>query len=56
MKLELRLVHPDPGPRKFKAHAGGFMYAEQLVEFVREKHGDWFTIGVAGTQHHEERG
>ena len=32
------------------------MYAEQLVEFVREKHGEWFTIGVAGTQDSGERG
>merc|ERR1712166_1047535 len=44
----LFVLRGDPGPRKFKAHAGGFMYAEQLVEFVRVKHGEWFTIGVAG--------
>eukprot|EP00656_Telonema_subtile_P011773 TRINITY_DN15868_c0_g1_i1.p1 TRINITY_DN15868_c0_g1~~TRINITY_DN15868_c0_g1_i1.p1 ORF type:complete len:687 (+),score=108.24 TRINITY_DN15868_c0_g1_i1:79-2139(+) len=44
----LLVLKGDPGSRKFKPSPGGFRIAEELVVFIREKHADWFTIGVAG--------
>lgn len=41
--------HADP-PRgeEWKAIEGGFAHAVDLVRYIRQEHGDWFCIGVAG--------
>ena len=39
---------PPAGQEEWKAAEGGFTCALDLVEFIREKHGDTFGISVAG--------
>lgn len=39
---------PPKGQEKWEAVEGGFECALDLVKFIREKHGDFFGIGVAG--------
>ena len=39
---------PPKGQEKWEAVEGGFECALDLVKFIREKHGDYFGIGVAG--------
>lgn len=39
---------PPKGQEKFEAVEGGFSCALDLVKFIREKHGDYFGIAVAG--------
>jgi len=33
---------------KWEATSGGFRYAKDLVRYIRQQHGDYFDIGVAG--------
>eukprot|EP00882_Tetradesmus_deserticola_P021502 GHRQ01023275.1.p2 GENE.GHRQ01023275.1~~GHRQ01023275.1.p2 ORF type:complete len:259 (+),score=110.45 GHRQ01023275.1:82-777(+) len=39
---------PPKGQEEFKQIEGGFGNALDLVKYIREKHGDYFGIGVAG--------
>jgi len=39
---------PPHGTEKWEKVEGGFEYATDLVKYIREKHGDFFCIGVAG--------
>jgi 5,10-methylenetetrahydrofolate reductase len=39
---------PPEGDDNFKKTQGGFSYAYQLVELIREQYGDYFSIAVAG--------
>lgn len=46
---------PPVGRGEWEACDNGFSYAVDLVRFIREQHGDYFGIGVAGYPHgHEE--
>jgi methylenetetrahydrofolate reductase (NADPH) len=38
---------PPKGQTTFQAVEGGFSYASELVKFIRENHGDWFSVGGA---------
>lgn len=39
---------PPRGSKEFQPAPGGFRYANELVAFVRERHGERFTLGGAG--------
>lgn len=39
---------PPKGEETFTAVEGGFNCALDLVKYIREKHGDYFGVGVAG--------
>ncbi|KNE68570.1 hypothetical protein AMAG_12740 [Allomyces macrogynus ATCC 38327] len=39
---------PPRGQAEWTACDNGFAYAVDLVKYIREVHGDWFCIGVAG--------
>jgi methylenetetrahydrofolate reductase (NADPH) len=39
---------PPKGQKAFTAVEGGFSCALDLVKYIREKHGDYFGIGIAG--------
>ena len=39
---------PPKGQETFTAVEGGFSCALDLVKYIREKHGDYFGIGIAG--------
>lgn len=39
---------PPRGAEEWQAHHDGFAYAIDLVRLIREEHGDYFGIGVAG--------
>eukprot|EP01127_Copromyxa_protea_P013506 TRINITY_DN3654_c0_g1_i1.p1 TRINITY_DN3654_c0_g1~~TRINITY_DN3654_c0_g1_i1.p1 ORF type:complete len:658 (+),score=185.05 TRINITY_DN3654_c0_g1_i1:107-2080(+) len=39
---------PPRGEAEWQACAGGFSHAVDLVKYIREKHGDYFCIAVAG--------
>ncbi len=39
---------PPAGTGKWRSHDDGFKYASDLVRFIREEHGDYFGIAVAG--------
>ncbi|KAJ3364015.1 hypothetical protein GGF32_002789 [Allomyces javanicus] len=39
---------PPRGQAEWTACDNGFAYAVDLVKYIREAHGDWFCIGVAG--------
>lgn len=46
---------PPLGQDRWRAADEGFSHAIDLVRFARERHGDWFSIGVAGYPHgHDE--
>lgn len=46
---------PPRGADGWETCADGLSYASELVEFIRARHGDWFSVGVAGYPHaHEE--
>lgn len=42
---------PPHGADHWQAVEGGLSYASELVELIRDRHGDWFCIGVAGYPH-----
>mmetsp|Transcript_63002 Transcript_63002/g.117169 ORF Transcript_63002/g.117169 Transcript_63002/m.117169 type:complete len:817 (+) Transcript_63002:96-2546(+) len=39
---------PPRGAEKWEATEGGFTCALDLTKYIREKHGDWFCIAIAG--------
>ena len=39
---------PPRGAKDWKPIENGFTCARDLVKFIREKYGDYFSIGVAG--------
>ncbi|ORZ39493.1 methylenetetrahydrofolate reductase-domain-containing protein [Catenaria anguillulae PL171] len=39
---------PPRGQDRWEATEGGLNYSIDLVKYIREKHGDWFCIAVAG--------
>lgn len=39
---------PPHGQENWSSIEGGFTHANELVEYIRRKHGDYFCIGVAG--------
>jgi len=39
---------PPHGSTEWQKCEGGFEYAVDLVKYIKEKHGDFFCIGVAG--------
>lgn len=39
---------PPRDNEKWQAKEGGFRYAKDLVKYIKEQHGDHFSIGVAG--------
>lgn len=44
----LALRGDPPAGKEWKAIEGGFANAVDLVRYIREEHGDYFCIGVAG--------
>ncbi|CAO1616975.1 unnamed protein product [Jaminaea pallidilutea] len=39
---------PPAGQHEWEPHAAGFTYAYELVEYIKEHYGDYFSIAVAG--------